>query len=249
MSNIRTGSNLDLGGKTQLVSSTMQRFNTVANANSGLINDGMFGYVINDGIYLNINGVVTKVAPNISTSQTNYTFYQNTTPQGSLIVGMLWYNTTNSSLNIWSGVLWTQIGGNNTNMIPLWVANQPYLKDSVVIFKGDLWYNKTNNTIATPTFNTAEWENLSTATIKNYDLLMTHLPSTSSNNVQLDSSGKIFTISHSCGVRVPNIECFNKTTNEKILVNIKYETNDISIITLYETLTNVGFDIFVRVMC
>ncbi len=249
---VKTGSNIDFQKNSKLSNATMETFATLSNAQSVLTKNGMFGLVDGIGIHINLGGTVVQVS-NISTqnSSGSQVYYQNTPPSGTQAVGNLWYNTTNGSLNIWTNTTWLSIGGNtNTStIIPTWVANQSYLANQVVLHDGDLWMNITNNTIATTTFNTAEWNNLTKQDTKIFELLRSQSSGSTNGGMALDGSGKIWTINHSCNMQYPTVDVFNKATNKLVVVSLEFVDVNTLKIELVDTLTAIGMDLKLRILC
>ncbi len=103
------GQNIDLEKKGIIFGQVMERFASVIDAESTLTIDGMFGYVISEGIYLNIQGVVTKIAPSIDNLTKSTAFYSATEPTSGVVTGVLWFDTGESKLKIFNGSIWVTI--------------------------------------------------------------------------------------------------------------------------------------------
>lgn len=249
---VKTGSSIDFQKNSQLENATMQVFSSISNAQSTLTKNGMFGMVDGVGIHINLGGTVVQISNTQQSSNSNQkVYYQNTAPSGSLLVGDLWYDTTNASLKIWTNTTWLGIGGasNSSLVVPVWVANQSYLANQIVQHLGDLWINITNNTIATTTFNPAEWNNLTKQDTKIFELLRTHAVNTTNNNITLDSSGLVWSIKHDCKIQYPTVDVIDKATNKMVYVDIEFTDIDNLKINIVDTLTNINKDLKVRILC
>lgn len=248
---VKTGSNIDLEKNKSVDNSIMQKFGNIQDAETVLTVDGMFGYVVNDGIYINISGNVSKVASNNATQTDNIsTYYQSNTPQptdGLISVGTLWYNTSSRVLNIWTNTSWLPIGGDTSSPLVVWQSGESYVPNQMVLYTGNLYYNSTGNDISTASFNTSDWMILTESTTKQYTLRSTLLGGNTDGDLSLSSDSLSWSISHGLGKSFPNVVLVNATTNEVVQTTIIYNTNNLLTLRFSEPLSRLGYNLIVSI--
>lgn len=245
---VKTGSNIDLEKNKSVENQIMQKFGSVEDANIVLTEDGMFGYVINDGIYLNILGVVSNIASLNTTTPNARTFYQSNTPVETVDVGTLWYNTASAILNIWTNTDWLPIGGNVSAPLSVWETGETYAPNTMVLYTGNLYYNSTGNIISTTTFLDADWTILTGQPSKQYTLPQTFIGGVSIGDLALSSDSLVWTINHNLEKSYPTVVLVKSTTQELVTIqSIIYNTNNQITLTTSDTLDVLGYSLIVKI--
>lgn len=247
---LKTASSINLQKRSSVNNGTMQTLSSLSDAESTLTVDGMFGYVVGDGIYLNIEGVVSKISGDITDNGNGEVsgFYQssepNSTTDGDFSRGAVWYNTELSTLNIYSGTTWVAIGGDTRNaFITPWISGDLYYNNEIVLYLGDLWYNNTGSDNNTTIFIDTDWAKLTGVFTSEHVILKTQSIDTTVGTVYLDSTGLNFTISHTLSNQTPTVKVLNNETNTLLITDVIYTSDDQVTITIGNTLFDLDIDL------
>lgn len=131
---IKTGSNINLDKNKSVKNGLIQTFQNVSQAEQELTKDGLFGYVTGDGIYININGSITKLENHKSKT---YTLPQSLIGGSSLDNGNI--ILSNNSLEF---TIRHNLEKEYPNIVAIKSSDKKYLKDTEI----DIIYID-NNTI------------------------------------------------------------------------------------------------------
>lgn len=131
---IKTGSNINLDKNKSVKNGLVQTFQNITQAEQELNKDGLFGYVSGDGVYININGIVTKLE---NKKTKTYTLPQSLVGGSSLDNGNI--ILSNNSLEF---TIRHNLKKDYPNVVAIKSSDKKYLKDTEI----DIIYID-NNTI------------------------------------------------------------------------------------------------------